>query len=319
MILSIFGAGDRLQSAFAQPFLDEKPEAIKPDTTSGLRAFYQALDYNWTNIEEGVPPFILERIPEDINESVTTKVKKRSFFLGLLPMILMANREIASERAELQKILERHHSRQTQAGDRQRLNEISQRYGLRGHPLTDHRARTRLLERVDTIPPSLVLAQAANESAWGTSRFARMGNNIFGEWTFKPGTGIVPEGRPDGATYEVRKFKSIYESIRSYMNNLNRHSAYRKLRKIRAELRKDKQPVTGKALARGLERYSERGEEYVMEIQAMIHHNKLERVNTAKLRLPEREVLTSITTTGAGLFSSRNRIIGHRAPFRPDQ
>ncbi|NIN61786.1 MAG: hypothetical protein GTN46_05910, partial [Gammaproteobacteria bacterium] len=90
MILSIFGAGDWLHSAFAQPFLDEKPEAIKPDTTSGLRAFYQALDYNWTNIEEGVPPFILESIPEDINESVSTKVKKRSFFMGLLPMILMA-------------------------------------------------------------------------------------------------------------------------------------------------------------------------------------------------------------------------------------
>ncbi|NIP49271.1 MAG: flagellar biosynthesis protein FlgJ, partial [Phycisphaerae bacterium] len=171
-------------------------------------------------------------------------------------------------------------------GDRERIREIAERYGLRGRPLIDHRIRSLLLRRVDTLPPALVLAQAANESAWGTSRFARLGNNIFGEWTFKPGTGIVPEGRPEGATYEVRKFKSIYQSIRSYINNINRHNAYRNLRRIREKLRKSSKQVTGTALAKGLEKYSQRGEAYVKEIQLMIRQNNLERINTASLRLP---------------------------------
>jgi Bax protein len=292
----------------------EEPQSFRPETTSGLSAFYQTLDYDWMQLDDGIPPFILESIPADINKSVSTSAKKRVFFMGLLPMILLANQEIEQEREEILQILERHRARDLKAGDRQRLEKISKRYGLRGRPLIDHRARSRLLQRVDTVPPSLVLAQAANESAWGTSRFARLGNNIFGEWTFKPGTGIVPTGRPAGEIYEVRKFQSIYESIRSYMNNLNRHVAYRQLRKIREELRRKGQPVTGMALAKGLLKYSQRGEEYILEIQAMIHQNKLAKTNNAFLRQPETKVLTSISTSGAGLFSSRNRMIGHLAP-----
>jgi Bax protein len=172
------------------------------------------------------------------------------------------------------------------------------------------------MRRVDTIPPSLVLAQAANESAWGSSRFAREGNNLFGEWTYKPGTGIIPAGRPAGATYEVRKFSSIYESIRSYMSNLNRNGAYRKLREIREILRDSNQPVTGMSLAQGLAKYSQRGNAYIVEIQAMIRQNKLMRANDASLRLPEPEARTIISTSGSGLFSSRSRMIGHRSPAR---
>ncbi len=294
----------------------ENTQTITPKTTAGLQAFFKALDYNWMQLENGTPPFILGKIPADINSTVSTISKKHTFFMGLLPMILLANHEIKEEREELLKILERHNKRATNASDRERLEEISKRYGLRGNPLTDHRARSRLLQRVDTIPPALVLAQAANESSWGTSRFAQLGNNLFGEWTFKPGTGIVPRGRPSGEIYEVRKFPSIYESIRSYMNNLNRHGAYRKLREIRRELRKSGQPVTGMALAKGLQKYSQRGEEYIREIQAMIRHNKLARVDTAFLRRPKIEILTSISTTGSGLLSTRNRLIGHIPPVR---
>jgi Bax protein len=289
----------------------DNTQTITPETTAGLQAFFKALDYNWMQFENGAPPFILGRIPADIDSTVSTVSKKHTFFMGLLPMILLANQEIKEEREELLQILKRHKARITTANDRERLEEISKRYGLRGHPLVDHRARSRLLQRVDTIPPALVLAQAANESSWGTSRFAQLGNNLFGEWTFKPGTGIVPAGRPPGKTYEVRKFSSIYESIRSYMNNLNRHGAYRKLREIRKELRKSGQPVAGTALAEGLLKYSQRGEEYIREIQAMIRQNKLARADTAFLRQPKTEILTSISTTGSGLFSTRNRLIGH--------
>jgi Bax protein len=291
-----------------------RAEVIRPETTMGLQAFFQTLDYNWAQLEKGVPPFILEGIPSDLNGSVSTTDKKISFFMGLLPMILLANQEIARERDTILQILARHKATGTRPGDLKRLETIMARYGLRGNPFTDHRTRSRLLRRVDTIPPSLVLAQAANESAWGSSRFAQLGNNLFGEWTYKSGTGIVPEGRPYGETYEVRKFPSIYASIRSYMNNLNRNGAYAKLRRIRENLRKAKQPLTGIALALGLQNYSERGAEYIYEIQAMIRQNELSRTNSVSLRRPPvKEILTTISTAGSGLFSTRNRMIGHLA------
>ena len=299
-------------ASLQQPF--HKPTSFRPETTAGLQAFFEALDYQWDGIENGVPPFILEHIPADINHTTSVKKKKQTFFMGLLPMVLLANREIRQERQDLLDIFERNRKRELLQGDRERLEEIMKRYGLRGRPLMDHRVREQLLERVDIIPPALALAQAANESAWGTSRFARMGNNLFGEWTFKPGTGIVPAGRPEGMTYEVKKFSSLYASIRSYLNNLNRHNAYRKLRSIRLKLRKAGKKLTGVELSRGLSSYSERGEEYIQEIQAMIRHNKLSRFNSTFLRQPETDILTTLATDGGGLFSSRNKIIGHRAP-----
>lgn len=290
------------------------PQSFRPETTAGLRAFFEALEYDWTELDKGVPPFILESFPIDIGNGSSIKKKKHSFFMGLLPMVLLVNKEVAAERLELLQILGRYKDRKPNRGDRERIKELLKRYGLRGRPLVDHRARTQLLKRIDTIPPALALAQAANESAWGTSRFARLGNNLFGEWTFTPGTGIVPEGRPPGKTYEVRKFSSLYSSIRSYINNLNRNSAYRTLRSIRHNLRKDGKEVTGTALAHGLLRYSQRGEEYIREIQTMIRQNKLSRVNNVFLRQAKTEALTTLSTAGGGLFSSRNRIIGHRAP-----
>ncbi|MCK4507221.1 MAG: glucosaminidase domain-containing protein [Desulfuromonadales bacterium] len=302
--------------AAAQPIDRSSIQTIRPETTAGLQTFFQTLDYDWVQLENGVPPLILENIPADIENSASIETKKRTFFMGLLPMVLLANQEIAEERMEILQILQKHESSDANPSDRERLAEISKRYGLRGRPITDHRARTQLLQRVGTIPTSMVLAQAANESAWGTSRFARLGNNLFGEWTFKPGTGIVPAGRPPGETYEVRKFSSLYESIRSYMNNLNRNGAYRKLREVRAELRKAEQTVTGMALAQGLLHYSQRGEEYIREIQAMIRQNKLSRTEIASLRQPKIEVLTSIRTSGSGFFSTRNRSIGHLSPSR---
>jgi len=311
IVLLVFMVCYPLSASFAaQQTKQDNPQTIRPETTAGLQAFFQALDYDWTQLEKGVPPLILENIPVDIKDSATT-VKKQTFFMGLLPMALLANQEIAAEREEILQILQRHERRESDENDQERIEELSKRYGLRGRPIIDHRARSRLLQRVDIVPPSLVLAQAANESAWGTSRFARLGNNLFGEWTYSPGTGIVPAGRPPGETYEVRKFSSLYESIRSYMNNLNRNGAYHTLREVRAGLRSTGQPVTGIALAKGLLKYSQRGEEYIKEIQAMIRHNKLSRTNMAAIRQPQTEILTSISTSGSGLFSSRNRNIGH--------
>ncbi len=136
------------------------------------------------------------------------------------------------------------------------------------------------MRRVNVIPPSLALAQAANESGWGTSRFAREANNYFGQWCYETGCGLVPARRDKNKTHEVAAFESPKESVGRYINNLNSNRAYQSLRDIRSRLIANNEPVTGYALAAGLNRYSERGADYVSELRAMIDYNKLSQFDT---------------------------------------
>jgi len=129
-----------------------------------------------------------------------------------------------------------------------------------------------------------VLAQSANESAWGTSRFATKGNNFFGQWCFRKGCGLVPESRDTDADHEVRKFHDARESVFAYIDNLNSNAAYRKLRESRAKLRQEKAPITGLALVHGLIHYSQRGMAYVQEIEGLINYNKLWRFNNSQVK-----------------------------------
>ena len=134
-----------------------------------------------------------------------------------------------------------------------------------------------LLKRVDELPPSLVLAQAANESAWGMSRFAQQGRALFGQWCFKAGCGMVPDGREAGAAYyAVRAFPSVAASVRSYYQNLNTHRAYRSLRNLRAHLRDQGLPMDSMQLAEAIGVYSQRGDDYIKEIQTIIRQNDLQ-------------------------------------------
>ena len=131
-----------------------------------------------------------------------------------------------------------------------------------------------LLLKVDIIPIELVLVQAANESAWGTSRFARNGYNFFGIWCFKKGCGFVPNKRNEAASHEVAKYESLSHAVYAYMLNLNRHEAYKELREIRKQRRQQQQEISAVALIEGLSQYSERGEAYIEELQHMIRTNK---------------------------------------------
>ena len=140
-----------------------------------------------------------------------------------------------------------------------------------------------LIRRVDVIPPSLALAQAAEESGWGTSRFARQGNAIFGQWTTADGPGLVPRERDEDKDHKVRIFGKLIDSVRAYMLNLNTHRAYRELRRARAALRRAGEPLNGHTLARFLHRYSERGADYVSAIRTMIEANGLDRLDDARL------------------------------------
>ncbi|MFT4816451.1 MAG: Bax protein [Pseudohongiellaceae bacterium] len=132
-----------------------------------------------------------------------------------------------------------------------------------------------LLLMVDVIPASLVLAQAANESAWGTSRFALEGNNIFGQWCYVEGCGIIPNRRVEGATHEVKSFDTIEDAIEGYFLNINTHRLYVGFRQERARLRQLGQRLDPMLLVQGLARYSQRGENYIDEVQTMIQQNDL--------------------------------------------
>jgi Bax protein len=131
-----------------------------------------------------------------------------------------------------------------------------------------------ILDRVDEIPTALVLIQAANESAWGNSRFARQANNYFGQWRFTKGCGLVPLRRNAGAKHEVQYFTSAELSVRAYIHNLNTSPSYKMLRNLRHFLRRQGKPLDAEFLAIGLKDYSERGMDYVRIIQGMIRSNK---------------------------------------------
>lgn len=261
-------------------------KVLKTDLTKDLEEIFQSYSYNLDNLDQGVPPLILQAMPKDLSEITSNHRKKQLFFKSLLPMILLANNEIRQEREQILKF-----QRMVEQGlsltesQLHSLTSLAKQYKIKSATITSKQAFTELLIRVDTIPAELAMAQAANESAWGTSRFSQLANNLFGEWTFQPGTGIVPEGRPEGATYEVRRFQNVYESVRSYLRNLNTHFAYQELRQLRAAARAENLPLDGSLLAEGLFRYSIRGQDYVKDLQSLIRINRLNRFAAVNLRV----------------------------------
>jgi Bax protein len=203
--------------------------------------------------------------------------KKERFFEFLNPMIQANNERIATERAWLLSIQARLGQSQPLSHWQQNLLlELGDYYGVEEEPGSDAYFAEMLL-RVDTLPASMVLAQAANESAWGTSRFAVEGNNLFGQWCFVEGCGLVPNGRPEGERYEVKEFASVAESVEGYFRNINTHFQYEDMRFMRAELRRLEEPLSSEDLMWALDGYSIRGVEYVREVLEMIRFNELQR------------------------------------------
>ncbi len=203
--------------------------------------------------------------------------KKRAFFSFLKPFVEQANEDILREREQalkLQQYFERHG--RLSSGRLEDLNALLVDYDLSAVESADVQVFAELLLRVDTIPVSLALSQAALESAWGTSRFARQGNNLFGMWCYEIGCGIVPLRRPAGRTYEVAAYSSPRESFYAYVKNLNTNRSYAEMREIRAAHRSNGVEPSGYDLAAGLVRYSQERWEYVEKVRSMISHNRLE-------------------------------------------
>lgn len=200
--------------------------------------------------------------------------RKQAFFSYLAPYVQAENARVLEQRARLEAIAERLDSgRRPGWRDRRWLERLAVEYEVEWDRQAPEEGIDELLHRVDFVPVTLALVQAAAESGWGRSRFAIEGNNLFGHWCYEPGCGLVPEQRAAGAGHEVAAFDSVRESIARYIHNLNTHPAHEPLRRIRARLRQAGRTPSATALADGLLMYSERREDYVEEVKNVIETN----------------------------------------------
>ncbi len=221
-----------------------------------------------------ISPLLVNSFPADLSQ-LDVDSKKRVFFNTLLPVVIAAQNEIRVERQHLLDILAEH-------GGQPNSIIFSDENGAWKEKLSDedvlfvktlskkyrHDNGGELLKRINVLPVSLVLAQGAIESSWGTSRFANMGNNLFGMWTWGE-QGIVPLERSEGKSHKLAAYDSILESVKAYLLTINRISAYERLRDLRGQTM---DPIE---LSKGLIYYSERRQDYVEDLQSIISYNKL--------------------------------------------
>lgn len=229
------------------------------------------------------------------------KRRKSIFIKSLLPIIISENEKITKNREVLLSLRETYQREGKISGEqRQLLKQFIQNYSLPPQFSLSHEPDLEkifplLQDRIDIIPPSLVVAQAAIESGWGTSRFLLEGNNLFGQWIFNSEKGIIPAGRPAGATYRIASFVSLPHSVRSYLKNLNTGWAYQELREQRARQRREKGNLNSLALAEELRLYSIRREAYVKELQEIIKANNLQVLDRLSPRIHPLPEVSSLT------------------------
>lgn len=230
---------------------------------------------------------ILDPSPPDFKAIRDIKMRKAEFFAFLTPLIERENQRMLTLRTQLDAIAKRAAKGKLTGKDKAQLRVWREAFSVEDGPLPQ--TLDRLDRRINTIPLAMALAQAASESAWGTSRFARQGNNYFGQWCFKAGCGLVPKRRREGAAHEVTRFGSAQESVAAYFHNINTHSAYHGLRLLRQEKAALGEPVSGYELVGKLLSYSERGAPYIEELRAIIRSNSLEELTKGTTEKPPQE------------------------------
>lgn len=215
-----------------------------------------------------IPKVFAINLPKDLAQ-YPTQVKCQTFIELILPEVVRLRDEVFSQREKLVLLVAKEQQgRSLSSEEQQYIQSLAQQYGSKGGKAQD------LLERVDIIPASLVLAQAILESGWGTSRFATEGNALYGEHVSNAST--KPYIKSKGGSAKVAKFDTIYEATKSYVGNLNSHRAYAELRKLRAQQRKRGEQPDGAEMAAGLLSYSEIGDKYVKSLRYLIRRYKLE-------------------------------------------
>jgi Bax protein len=222
------------------------------------------------------PPWIYVESLPDFSRIEDIQERKKEFFNFLTPLIHQQNKRIEKERSKSILLFGQLKKDSVTTQDSTWLYNKAMDLKVKNFNMNNIESQMSLLMKMDLIPVALALAQAANESSWGTSRFAKDANNIFGQWCFTPGCGLVPRKRTEGASHEIRIFKTINASIKSYMRNINRNTAYKTLRTLRYQMKINNEPISSLTLATGLEKYSIRRKAYVKDIQTIIRVNNLE-------------------------------------------
>jgi len=246
--------------------------SLNSETTENL---FQDLGYDLKGVRAGqkVKPIYLTKLPRDLKKLGDTNKKRDLFIKIILPLILDENKKITEDRKKLFKILGKNFNT---AGERVWLKRRFKEYKI------DDGDLSKLKMRMDIIPVSIALAQAANESGWGTSRFALEGNALFGQWTWSK-KGISPKNQDPNKTHKVLQFQVLKASVRAYKNNLNTHNAYQEFREARAQLRQENKKIIGLELTKYLKNYAGIGEKYVEILDDIITRNSLTDFDKATL------------------------------------
>jgi len=220
-----------------------------------------------------VKPIYLTKLPKDLKTLGDTKTKRELFIKIVLPLILHENEKITEDRKRLFNILAKNFN---SPGEKVWLKRRFKEYKIEDRDLS------KLKIRMDIIPVSIALAQAANESGWGTSRFALEGNALFGQWTWSK-NGISPKNKDPDQSHKILQFQILKASVRAYKNNLNTHNAYKEFREVRAKLRQSGTKITGLALIKYLKNYASIGEKYTELIKGIMVQNSLTDFDKADL------------------------------------
>ena len=252
---------------------------------STIRQLFEDTEYSLKEVREKklVKPVALTLLPAEIKMIENTKERKDFFIQIILPLILQENNNIKLDRKRLFSIINKSNNTEL---EKKWLEKKYKQYGVLSKDLSI------LKIRMDEIPVSLAIAQAAKETGWGTSRFAQEGNALFGQWTWS-GDGLKPKDAEKNEGHKVMKFNVLQASVRAYQRNLNTHSSYENLRKARAELRDRNQSLDSLILVKYLDEYAETGEKYVEVLRKIIQQNNLKDFDDAKL-LPSSIKLESL-------------------------
>ncbi len=249
-------------------FKEKDTRGFNTPHARSVLALFSELKYDLGEIRDGKPvkPVFFTQLPRGINELDSIKNRKQIFIQIVLPLVLSENESILAER---KKIIFLSKTRSISKVDQIWLDKKFKYYKVK------NKDYEQLLSKVDIIPPSLAIAQAAYESGWGTSRFALEGNSLFGQRTWASKSGIVPLERDQDQTFKVTKFDIIRASVKAYKKNLNTHKSYENLRLERKKMRDQGKEISGIRLSQHLDKYSEIKDKYVFYLQKIIEQNSL--------------------------------------------
>ncbi len=263
---------------------EKETDAVRLDASTIIQ-LYEDTNYRLDDIRKNklVKPVALDSFPREIKMIENTKKRKEFFIQIVLPLILQENNNIRLDRKRLFSIINKSNNTDL---EKKWLNKKYKQYGIPSKDLST------LKMRMDEIPVSLALAQAAKETGWGTSRFAQEGNALFGQWTWS-GEGLKPKEADENKGHKVMKFNVLQASVRAYQRNLNTHKTYKEFRLARAKLRDTGEPLDSIILSQYLDEYAETGKQYVKILQKIIEQNNLKDFDNAKL-LPSSLELESL-------------------------